>query len=262
MKGPLEEAKQKVKKQFGQSAEQYVTSRTHSTGTDLAILTEWLQLKPDSVVLDIATGGGHTAKALAPHAAHIFATDLTVEMLAAAKRHLNQSADNIFYVAADAENLPFLPDTFDAVTCRIAAHHFPNPEAFVQEVVRVLKPGGQFILIDNIAPEDNVLDSFVNRLESLRDHSHVRSYTVSEWKKWLGESGVSVVKEEIRKKTLGYPEWVRRTTSSPEQIQEVDAHLLSADPSISSYFSIQAEKKEIQSFTIDEWMAMSQKAKK
>ncbi|WP_046176445.1 class I SAM-dependent methyltransferase [Domibacillus indicus] len=259
MKESAEAAKQKVKKQFGQSAEQYVTSSTHSTGTDLSLLQEWLQLAPDSVVLDIATGGGHAAKALAPYTARIYATDLTVEMLEAARKHLDQYADNVFYMAADAEALPFLSDTFDAVTCRIAAHHFPNPDLFVKEAARVLKPGGRFILIDNISPEDKLLDTFVNQLESLRDPSHVRSYAVSEWKEWLNKSNLNIVNEQVRRKILGYPEWVRRTASSAEQIQKVDAHLHSADQAAASHFSIQIHNGSIHSFELDEWMVMAEK---
>lgn len=259
MKEPVNEAKKKVKKQFGRSAHQYVTSSTHSTGTDLALLPEWLQLTPDAVALDIATGGGHAAKAMAGQAAFVFATDLTVEMLEAAKQHLDAHANNIFYTAADAEALPFLDHTFDAGSCRIAAHHFPNPQAFVKEVCRVLKPGGRFVLIDNVAPADERLDSFVNELESLRDHSHVRSYAISEWQEWFAEAGLRIEKEQCRKKTLGYREWVRRTTTSAEQIQQVDDHLLSADTFITDYFSIQKENGEVQSFEIDEWMVLVQK---
>ena len=258
MEESTESAKQRVKSQFGKSAEHYVTSSTHSSGTDLALLPNWLEIRSDSLVLDIATGGGHAAKALAPHAAHVFATDLTVEMLEAAKKHLNPLADNIFYIAADAESLPFLSNTFDAVTCRIAAHHFPNPHLFVKEAARVLKPGGRFLLIDNIASEDPDLDAFVNRLESLRDHSHVRSYTVSQWKGWFKKSGFNLVREDMRKKKLSYPEWVRRTTASPEQVQEVDAHLLSAQAAVSAYFSVKTQGDRIESFQIDEWMAMAQ----
>ncbi|HZG70677.1 MAG TPA: methyltransferase domain-containing protein [Chondromyces sp.] len=251
--------KEKVQQQFGKHAEKYVTSSTHSKGSDLALLPEWLQLDPDSVVLDVATGGGHVAKALAPHVAHVFSTDLTHQMLETAKRHLDQSATNIFYVKADAEALPFLENTFDAVTCRIAPHHFPHPELFVREVSRVLKPGGKFLLIDNIAPEEKELDVFVNRLEKLRDESHVRSYSVSEWKTWFREANLSLQKSEARKKTFVYPDWVRRTTTSEDQVKEVDHHLISASQEIKDYFSIEMVDGSIQSLTIDEWMSLAVK---
>lgn len=255
-------SKEKVKQQFSKTAEKYVTSSSHSKGSDLALLPEWLQLPKDSIVLDVATGGGHAAKALSPFAGSVFATDLTIEMLEAAQKHLKTITNNVFYVVADAESLPFLSNTFDAVVCRIAAHHFPNPERFVKEAARVLKSGGRFLLIDNIAPESKVLDQFVNQLEKLRDTSHVRSYSVSEWTEWLETHEFVIEKEEIRQKKLGYPEWVSRTTSSKQQITQVDNHLLSADKEIKEHFCIEVENKQIQFFTIDEWMVVSRKSEK
>ncbi|RHW36154.1 SAM-dependent methyltransferase [Lysinibacillus yapensis] len=259
MSEQAEQIKQKVQQQFGQHAQKYVTSSTHATGSDLALLKEWLEVTSDSVALDIATGGGHVVKTLAPHVGQVFATDLTYGMLETAKKHLDPYASNIFYVIADAESLPFLENTFDAVTCRIAPHHFPNPQLFVKEVARVLKPGGKFVLIDNIAPDDPVLDDFVNTLEKLRDDSHVRSYSVSEWTKWFEHAGLSLLKANHRKKTFPYPEWVRRTTTSEEQVKVVDAHLLSASKTIQEYFSIESVDGNIQSIIIDEWMALAEK---
>lgn len=251
--------KQKVQQQFGQHAQKYVTSSTHAKGSDLVLLKDWLEVNFSSVVLDIATGGGHAVKSLAPYVAQVFATDLTYQMLETAKRHLDSYATNIFYVVADAESLPFLENTFDAITCRIAAHHFPNPHLFVKEVSRVLKPGGKFVLIDNIAPEDKDLDHFVNKLEKLRDDSHVRSYSVSEWTRWFEQANLSLVKADHRKKVFHYPDWVRRTTNSEEQVKTVDAHLLSASKPIQEYFSIETLDGSLQSITIDEWMVLVEK---
>lgn len=254
-----EAIKQKVQKQFGQHAQKYVTSNTHAKGLDLTLLEDWLEVNSTSIVLDIATGGGHVVKALAPHVAKVVATDLTYEMLETAKSHLDSYASNIFYVLADAESLPFLENTFDAVTCRIAAHHFPNPNLFIKEVSRVLKPGGKFILIDNIAQEEKELDVFVNQLEKLRDNSHVRSYSVREWTTWFEQADLSIVKSEHRKKTFNYPDWVSRTTTSDEQIKIVDTYLLSASKTIQDYFSIKSTNNTLQSITIDEWMVLVEK---
>lgn len=249
--------KNKVQEVFSKNAEKYVTSSTHAKGSDLSLIPVWLNLPTNSIVLDIATGGGHVVKALAPHASQVFATDLTYQMLEAAKRHLDQTETNISYVIADAESLPFLENTFDAVTCRIAPHHFPHPDIFVNEVARVLKPGGKFLLIDNIAPEEKEFDEFVNLLEKLRDESHNRSYSVNEWKTWFEKADLTLLKAEARKKTFDYSDWVRRTTTSEEQVKKVDTHILSANDSIIHYFSIQNTNDRIQSITIDEWMALA-----
>src|SRR5690606_39820909 len=61
-----------------------------------------------------------------------------------------------------AEDLPFADGSFDLVTCRIAPHHFADVQRAVHEVARVLRPGGLFLLIDSVAPEDPELDEFLN----------------------------------------------------------------------------------------------------
>lgn len=251
--------KQYVKQVFSKNKEAYVTSNTHAKGSDLSVLIDWLQPNNDMIVLDIATGGGHVAKKLAPKVAKVFATDITKEMLENTAAHL-QDYPNIFYVIADAESLPFLDNTFDIITCRIAAHHFPSPDRFIQEVQRVLKSNGSFLLIDNIGSEKPAYDIFINTLEKMRDYSHGRSLKISEWEKLLSSNHLTIFKQERRKKTLTYNEWVNRTLEGNTKIEEVRQYILTASTEIKDYFQIKIEHEEIIAFTIDEWMVLCQKS--
>lgn len=154
--GERMDIKSDVKKQFGRSAASYVTSEGHRKGGDLQTL----------IALADATGGGHTANALAPRVRKVIALDLTPEMLAAAENFIRGNGhDNVEYVEGDAEKLPFSDESFNIVSCRIAPHHFPNITSFVSEVSRVLKTGGQFLLDDNVAPENKEFDEFYNTVE-------------------------------------------------------------------------------------------------
>ncbi|MDE3230774.1 MAG: methyltransferase domain-containing protein, partial [Chloroflexota bacterium] len=102
---------------FAPNAEAYVTSESHAGGADLARLVEVAAPTSADHALDVSTGGGHTALALAPHVARMVASDLTPRMLAAARaHHIAQGATNVDYVIADAERLPFLDASFDLVT--------------------------------------------------------------------------------------------------------------------------------------------------
>ncbi|MEI3613395.1 class I SAM-dependent methyltransferase [Pseudogracilibacillus sp. SO30301A] len=240
--------KDAVRKAFSKNKDAYIISSTHSTGSDLSLLKEWINPQKTMRVLDIATGGGHVAKHLSPFVKFVHATDLTQSML-----------ENIEFILADAENLPFLNNRFDVVTCRIAAHHFPTPEKFIKEVFRVLKPTGNFMFIDNIASEDKELDHFINTLEKMRDFSHVRSLKISEWKQLLEQVNLEIIKENRRKKVLPFDEWSKRTLDTEEQIREVADFLVHSSKDIHTYHQIKIKNGMIDSFAIDEWMVLCEK---
>lgn len=252
--------KQAVQAQFGKHAEQYVTSQTHAKGEDLPLIVDWLQPKREWTVLDIATGGGHVARTLAPHVKWVAATDLTRPMLAAAARaNREEGVENILYVQADAESLPFLDESFDLVTCRIAAHHFPHPAAFVREVERVLRPGGFFLFIDNVVPEDQEMAEWINRIEQMRDRSHVRCLAVSEWETLFSLHQLAAQKSRLRKKHFSFPQWVSRMAESREQEEAVEQCLLQAPEQVKAYLELVIEKNRVLTCQIDEWMVLCAK---
>lgn len=254
-----ENVKNKVIDQFGKNAEKYVTSVSHAKGEDLPQLVEWLKPQRNWIALDVATGGGHVAKALSPYLAQVFATDLTKDMLANTKKHLNQFCSNIIYVIADAEKLPFLDATFDIVTCRIAPHHFPNPDHFISEASRVLKPGGSFLMIDNVVPKEKQLAEFMNTLEKLRDDSHAKCLSVAEWRDLFTASNLEEIQSQLRKKTYSFPTWVERTANSQKQIESVYEYISNANKEIQTYFNGQASGGKTESLQIDEWMVQCKK---
>ncbi len=214
--------RESVRERFGRAARGYVSSPTHAAEADLARIVAVSGAARCSLVLDIATGGGHTAIAMAPHVARVLATDLTPEMLDSAREHsASRGAANIDFAIADAEDLPFEDRSFDIVTCRIAAHHFPKPAAFVREVARVLRPGGTFVLQDQIVPEDAANAAVVEAFESLRDPSHARALPLSEWLSLLEETGLTVASVDIVAKRHPFLEWTSLQSCTSETVDEL-----------------------------------------
>jgi ubiquinone/menaquinone biosynthesis C-methylase UbiE len=200
-----------VERRFGAHAEAYVTSVTHAHGSELDTLVEMAQPQPGWQVLDIATGGGHAALKFAPYVARVVATDLTLPMLMAARRHhdaLGQT--NVAYITSDAGWVAARPGAFDLVICRIAAHHFPDPFRFVQEAARVLRPGGVFLLQDQMTPDDPLVARYVNAFERLRDPSHRWAYSEIEWRGMALDAGLQIGYVTSVRKTHSLEDWAQR----------------------------------------------------
>ncbi|HEY4722765.1 MAG TPA: methyltransferase domain-containing protein [Anaerolineae bacterium] len=190
---------------FGQRAAFYTTSSAH---TDKAVLDRVIELarpQPTSLVLDVGTGTGHTAFALAPHVREVIATDFTPAMLFEGRSLKAESRmQNVEFRIADAHDLPFGDEMFDIVTCRRAAHHFADAVRALSEMQRVLKPHGRLVIDDRSVPEDDFVDATLNRLDVLHDRSHVREYRPSEWERMLREADfvVETIEPYIRHRPL------------------------------------------------------------
>ena len=129
-------------------------------------------------------------------------------MLAVAERVATERGiTNVTFVEADAHALGFDDDSFDLVTCRIAPHHFFDPAQFVGESARVLRPGGLFGLVDNLAPEDTESAVWCDDFERRRDLSHLRCLPASEWIELIEGAGLEVTAFETMGKKMMFEPW-------------------------------------------------------
>ena len=224
-----------IRRQFGASAPDYVSSTGHARGADLQILVEWAEGGTDKRLLDIATGGGHTALALSSTYGVVVASDITDEMLRVAEEFTrSKSAGNVEFAVADAESLPFPDGSFDAVSCRIAPHHFPEPGRFVNESFRVLRPGGIFLLVDSVAPADPYINELLNHVERLRDPTHVLTLTEREWLDLLEAAGFAVEAIAHDHKAHDLEGWMDRSRTPPDQRTEIKTLLARSSPAARS----------------------------
>ncbi len=191
-------AEDQAKRIFGERAAFYTTSPAHTEPQALQRLVELCAAQPHWRALDIATGTGHTALALAPYVTSVTAIDLTAAMLAQAEQlRAQQRRANVVFRVADVHHLPFGDGCFDLITCRRAAHHFSDIRGALREIRRVLRPRGRLIIDDRSVPEDDAIDVCMNQLDRLHDASHIREYRPSEWRIMLGEAGFAVHSIEV-----------------------------------------------------------------
>ncbi|MEX2221750.1 MAG: class I SAM-dependent methyltransferase [Candidatus Rokuibacteriota bacterium] len=247
-----ERQKAQVQAQFGPSAAAYVASAGHATGPDLEQLLAWGRKRAAARVLDIATGGGHTALAFSRFTASVVAADLTLPMLRAAREFVAaQSAtpDTIRFLAADVEDLPFRGGTFGVVTCRIAAHHFPALLPVLREVARILRAGGSFLVQDILGHDDEDASAFIREVERRRDPSHVRAFRQLEWTAFLRAAGLTVIDEAIMSKRRDWADWTSRMRMTPAARADLERFVLAAPARCREAFDFAVENGRIVSFS-------------
>jgi ubiquinone/menaquinone biosynthesis C-methylase UbiE len=234
--------KKQIKEQFGANAKDYVKSQTHAKGASLLRLLELVKPQRDWKSLDIATATGHTAFAFSPHVAHVWATDITPEMLQTAKEQARERGiENVTIEYADAEDLPYQDSTFDLVTCRIAPHHFHDIKRFLQEAARVLRLGGTLAVVDNIVPS-GYAGNYINAFEKLRDPSHGRCLSLDEWLEAFRSAHFSIQHHETLDKWMTFEFWAKRHNLT------VQGYLLTmlkhAPLEAAEFFQLQVENKK------------------
>jgi ubiquinone/menaquinone biosynthesis C-methylase UbiE len=235
-----QDIKAQAQERFGEFAEGYITSQGHAKGAELERLVEIAQPQPDWLALDVATGGGHTALKFAPYVRQVIASDLTPRMLSKARDFITaQGATNILYSLAEAEKLPFQPNTFDLVTCRIAPHHFPDVYRFILDSARVLKSGGVLLTQDHVRPDDERDGEYVDAFERLRDPSHHRSFAGYEWEGMYLDCDLTVEHTEIIHKSMKLLPWAERQGCSPETILRLQILLKQAPLKVAAWMKAQ-----------------------
>jgi ubiquinone/menaquinone biosynthesis C-methylase UbiE len=241
-------SKEQVQAFFGANAAAYATSQVHARGDSLGRLVALLNPAAHWSVLDVATGAGHTAFTFAPLVDQVVATDLTAAMVtqtavAAQSRHLT----NLHAARADVDNLPFGTAVFDLVTCRIAAHHFPDIARFIAEAARVLRPGGRLALVDNVVPGSRLRGKkadtqreagrYVNAFEKLRDPSHGRCLSLPEWEDHFHAANLALEQQETLRKKMDFDDWTNRLNVTPANRLRLKAMLLQAPTAVADFLT-------------------------
>ena len=151
--------KEQVTKMFDVSSGEYdILNRVISIGIDIKWRNKVVKLVADTKpnnILDIATGTGDLAISLTGTTANkIIGLDISDGMLEVGRQKIKSKAlDGIIkMVIGDSEDLPFKDNTFDAITVAFGVRNFMNLKKGLSEILRVLKPGGIFVILETSVP--------------------------------------------------------------------------------------------------------------
>ena len=185
---------------WSERAQLYRESAAHREGPDLDLLVEWVAEAGAGTALDVATGGGHVARRLRELGVKVVTTDAAPGM----------QPD----VITRAEHLPFADESFDAVVSRVAHHHFDDPAAAMHEMARV--SARLVVVVDNLFMSDEAEEA-----DKLRDLSHVRNYTETEWRALFAGAGLEVEAVERFDKPIEFQPWLDRAGCEGEDAERV-----------------------------------------
>jgi ubiquinone/menaquinone biosynthesis C-methylase UbiE len=177
--------------QFTRQATPFSTAATITDDTALRMVVQAAEPHPDDKLLDVACGGGLIVCAFAPLVRHATGIDMTPAMLDHARRlSQERSISNVTFKQDDASALTYPDRSFDIVTTRFSFHHFLEPLAVLREMRRICVPDGRIVVVDMYASEDPAKAAEWNRLEKMRDPSHVRCLSLSELKQLFTYAGL------------------------------------------------------------------------
>jgi ubiquinone/menaquinone biosynthesis C-methylase UbiE len=240
------ENKARVRAFFGANASAYITSTTHAQGESLARIVALAAPAAQDVVLDVATGAGHNALSFAPHVQQVVATDLTPQMLTEARQLAGtRRVRNVRFCQGDAEHLPFASNSFGVVTSRIAPHHFPDVARAVREMARVCQAGGCVAIVDNITPEEEATAAYINAFETCRDPSHHWAYSLTQWRTFFGQAGLTLAAEETLIKPMNFAAWTARFGLEDDVIEDLRQQLFNAPLPVRAHLQPRLEGQEV-----------------
>lgn len=205
-------------RQFNAHAEKYAASHVHRSGPSLPVLLELAAPVSSDTALDVATGTGNTALALASFVEHVTGLDMATKMLEQArKRALEDGVGNAVFIEGSAEALPFPDERFDLVTSRHAPHHFRDAQAFLSEVARVLRLGGRFVMADQVTLEARNRN-WVDEYQRTRDPSHWTQRTIDEWYELARHARLEWITHQVVPYRLEFDWWTQQSGCTPERV--------------------------------------------
>jgi ubiquinone/menaquinone biosynthesis C-methylase UbiE len=198
----------RVRERFTRSADAFVKFAVPHRGGDAEKIAALAALFPSDLGLDLACGPGTFTMALARKTKQVFGLDLTPALLERARRKASaEGVENVALICGDATAIPFRDGSFDVAVCGYSLHHMTEPRLALEEVVRVLRPGGRLAVVDLCVPEGADEETH-NGVERARDASHTHTLARSGFPRLIEAAGFRVRSAETLERPRLFSEWM------------------------------------------------------
>lgn len=195
-----------TKEKFEESfSEQKYYIRQTKDDTQLDLLLDLIDPQNDDVIVDLGTGTGYVAFALAErcNVSKVIGIDIVTDTLSRNREIVNKKDIlNLEFIAYDGTRFPLPDSSIDCIVTRYALHHFPDIENSFKEIYRVLKPKGKLIIADP-TPNKNDKNRFVDKFMQIKPDGHIKFYSLDEYKNMLENIGFKFILNEMT--TICFP---------------------------------------------------------
>ena len=221
--------------EFTHQAASFNASQAANAPETLQALVELADPEPGERWLEAACGPGVVTRALAPRVQHVHGVDLTPRMVELAREQAAH-LPNVSFEVGDATALSHPDGAFDGAVARFTIHHGALPQRLVDELARVVKPGGAVVLADHVADDDPAAAAWAQEIERLRDPSHWVSLTLAGLRALGERAGLQLEAEQVAPLELDYEEWLQRGSGTAAARLLIDR--LVAEPAAGDAFRV------------------------
>lgn len=235
-----------IRDEFTHQSEAFARAPAMVSAAALGALVELVPADPGARWLEVACGPAAVGRALARRVGSVHGVDLTPAMIETARAEAAaEGLANVELSLGDATALKFEDASFDGALTRFSLHHIPLPARVVEEMARVVRPGGHVVISDHVTDEDGEAAAWHGEIERLRDPSHWACLTPERLRR-LGEAaGLELDLERLVPLQLDFDDWLERG-SGGAAAQPLIERLLAAPPATAESFRVLDEGGERQ----------------
>jgi SAM-dependent methyltransferase len=225
-----------IRDEFAYQADAFARSPTMSLAETLDVVVDLAPSDPEARWVEVACGPGLIARALAPRVDSVLGLDLTPAMVEKARADAAAAGvENVSFELGDATALGLPDDAFDGAITRFSLHHIPAPVRVLEEMRRVVKPGGWVVVSDFVTDDDGEAAAWQEGIERLRDPSHWALLTPARIEAHAEQAGLVAEGRREVPFVIDFEEWLERGSGGPANAELIERLVGEAPPAARSF---------------------------
>lgn len=230
-----------IRDEFTHQADSFARSPVPNMAATLGTVVELVPADPEACWLETACGPAIVGRAIAARVGTVHGVDLTPAMIEKAGAEATAAGvENIKFSLGDATALAFPDAGFDGAVTRFSLHHIPVPQRLLEEMARVVRPGGWIVVADHLTDADGDAAAWHEEIERLRDPSHWACLTRERLLAMGAAAGLELDEEQVVPLDLDFGEWLGRGSGGAAAADLIE-RLLDDAPAAAESFRVSGE---------------------